>query len=192
MQNATPQQLRMIWPEARLAAAPPVQLHPDYLLRTYQPGDEEHWFQLMDKAGFDGWNQVRLEPLLAAVLPEGWFLAVDRASGHIVATAMAVHRPHPLHPFGGELSWVAADPAHAGKGLGWTVCAAVTGRFLSAGYRTIYLLTDDVRLPALRIYLKLGYLPLLYAPDMAGRWQQICAHLGWPFTPEQWPQPTAP
>ena len=54
-----------------------------------------------------------------------------------VATAMACHNPAPLHPFGGELGWVAGDPAHAGKGLGLAVCTAVTARFLSAGYHNV-------------------------------------------------------
>jgi mycothiol synthase len=38
------------------------------------------------------------------------------------------------------------------------------------GYRHIHLDTEDWRLPALKIYLRLGYKPLLYAPDMATCW----------------------
>ncbi len=33
------------------------------------------------------------------------------------------------------------------------------------------------RLPALKIYLRLGYQPLLYAPDMVARWQAIATKL---------------
>jgi mycothiol synthase len=191
MSNEAPvQQLRMVWPAQRLSAPPPLRLHPDYDLRTYRSGDETAWFAVMESAGFPGWDRERLAPLIATVLPDGWFLAVHRASDEVVATAMAVHRPTVYHPFGGELSWVAAHPDHKGKGLGWTVCAAVTGRLLRGGYRNIYLLTDDPRLPALATYLKLGYQPFLCAPDMAGRWEKICAQLQWPFTPESWPAPT--
>jgi mycothiol synthase len=182
------QQLRMVWPQHLLDASPGVRVHPDYELRTYQPGDEPGWFQVMDLAGFPGWGYEKLAPTLATILPDGWFLAIHRASGTIVATAMTTHGPLEYHPFGGELGWVAGHPDHKGKGLGWSVCAAVTARFLSAGYKNIFLRTDDWRLPAIKIYLKLGYQPFLFAPDMAERWQAICNQLSWPFAPDEWPQ----
>lgn len=141
----------------------------------------------MALAGFQGWDAEALQPRLAEILPNGWFLIVHQATGEIVATAMATHNPSALHPFGGELGWVAADPTHAGQGLGLTVCAAVTARFIAAGYRNIYLKTDDFRLPAIKTYLKLSYLPFLFAPAMPERWQIICEKLNWPFTPQNWP-----
>jgi mycothiol synthase len=96
---------------------------------------------------------------------------------------MASHSPCALHPYGGELGWVAGDPAHSGKGLGLATCTAVTARFIQAGYRRIYLRTDDFRLPAIKIYLKMGYQPLLHAPDMEARWKAVCEALKMPFTP---------
>jgi mycothiol synthase len=183
------QQLRMVWPRHLLNTPPSVHIHPAYELRTYRPGDEAGWFTLMELAGFGHWEQARLqESTWATILPAGWFFAVHRASGELVASAMSSHAPLPLHPFGAALNWVVGHPAHTGKQLGMTVCAAVTARLLQAGYQNIYLLTDDWRWPALIIYLKLGYQPLLFAADMAERWQAICAQLAWPFTPAQWPQ----
>jgi hypothetical protein len=41
----------------------------------------------------------------------------------------------------------------------------------------------------LKTYLKLGYFPFLYLPDMAERWRVICVPLGWPFTPAAWRSP---
>ncbi|HMN29051.1 MAG TPA: GNAT family N-acetyltransferase [Caldilineaceae bacterium] len=184
-----PAQLRMVWPQQRLHSPPEVRVHPEYELRTYRPGDEQGWIEVMAAGGFTGWDEPRIKETMATILPAGWFMAVHRASGQIVATAMATHNPLQYHPFGGELGWVAAQPAHKGHGLGMTVCAAVTVRLLSAGYENIYLRTDDWRFPALVTYLKLGYQPFLFAPDMAGRWEAICAQLGWPFTREAWPQP---
>ena len=113
-------------------------------------------------------------------------MVVHEESGEIVATAMGLHDHSADHPFGGELGWVAADPAHAGHGLGLAVCAAVTVRLIQAGYRAIHLYTEPWRLSALKTYLKLGYMPFLYQPGMAARWQTICEQLGWPFTPEAW------
>ena len=113
-------------------------------------------------------------------------MAVDEESSQIVATAMALDDHSELHPSGGELGWLAGDPAHAGKGLGLAVCAAVTARFMGAGYRDIHLYTEHWRLAALKTYLKVGYIPFLYAPEMPERWQVICGRLQWPFTPEVW------
>jgi mycothiol synthase len=180
-------QLQMVWPERLLDAPPPVRLPPGYALRTYRPGDESRFFQLMESAGWPGWDAARLRPVLARILPAGWFMVIHEESGEIVAAAMSVHDHTDLHPFGGELSWVVGDSVHAGQGLGMAVCAAVTARLISAGYRDIHLYTDDDRLPALKTYLKLGYVPFLFTPEMPDRWREICAQLGWPFTPELWP-----
>jgi mycothiol synthase len=179
-------QLEMVWPERLIGVPPIIWLPPGYLLRTYQPGDEVRFRRVMELSGWPGWDQEKLKPLLARILPEGWLMAVDVASGEIVATAMAVHSSTERHPFGGELSWVASDPVHRGKGLGRAVCAAVTARLLAAGYRNIHLYTDDFRHPALLTYLRLGYVPFLFQPEMADRWQAICTTLNWPYTPEAW------
>jgi len=179
-------QLQMVWPEQRLNTPPAVRLPPGYTLRTYQPGDEPRFYQVMELAGWPGWNGDRLRPWLLRMLPEGWFMAVHEESSEIAATAMALHDHTWLHPFCGELGWVAGDPAHAGQGLGLAVCAAVTARFMAVGYCQIHLYTEDFRLPALKTYLKLGYIPFLSTPEMPERWRTICAQLRWPFTPEAW------
>ncbi|MBN1221410.1 MAG: GNAT family N-acetyltransferase [Anaerolineae bacterium] len=184
--NDTYLQLQMVWPEQLLNAPPGARLPTGYTLRTYQPGDEPRFYEVMDLAGWPGWNDEKLQPWLARILPEGWFMAVHTRCNQIVATAMALHNYTNLHPFQGELGWLAGDPAHAGKGLGVAVSAAVTGRFIAAGYRHIHLYTEDFRLAALKTYLKLGYVPYLYTPEMPERWQVICAQLQWPFTPEVW------
>ena len=67
------------------------------------------------------------------------------------------------------------------------VCAAVVRRLLQADYKNIYLKTDGWRLPALSIYLRQGWIPFLFLPDMEERWRDVCAKLDWPFTPEDWP-----
>lgn len=176
-----PEQLRMIWPVGCLDAPPTATIHPDYELRTFRHGsadDLNGWYRLMELAGFGVWDWERLAPIFARILPNGWFFAVHRETGALVASAIACHEPRPLHPFGGALNWVCGDPVHTGKGLGMSVSAAVTARLLAAGYENIYLLTDDWRWPALAIYLRLGYRPLFHAPDMEARWQAVNAQLG--------------
>jgi mycothiol synthase len=97
------QQLRMVWPINR--PPPDIRPHPGYELRTYRPGDEPAWYQVMDLAGFTGWNDEKLAPTLKTILPDGWFMAVQRDSGALAASAMATHHPSECHPCGGELGW---------------------------------------------------------------------------------------
>ena len=92
-----------------------------------------------------------------------------------VATAIAHHRADALHPFGGSLGWLAGHPDHAGKGLGMAVSAAVVRRLLEAGLQEYLPQHRRLRLAALSIYLKLGWVPLLYMSDMEERWRDVCA-----------------
>lgn len=172
-------QLHMIWPETMLDRPPAISLGADYFLRQYASEDETAWLTLMGQAGFTEWDHNRLATWLPRVVPQGFFLAVHRPTRHVVATAMAVVGDDPLHPQGGELGWVAADPAHRGRGLGRAVCSAVVGHLLQAGYRRIFLKTDDWRLPALTVYLRMGFVPFLYEEGMSERWRQVYAALGW-------------
>ncbi len=185
-ENQSCPQLQMVWPEHLLAVPPAVQLPPGYSLRAYRPGDKARFYQIMELAGWPDWNDEKLQPWLARIPPGSWFMAVHEKSEQIVATAMGLHNHTELHPFGGELGWMAGDPAHAGQGLGMAVAAAVTARLIDAGYRNLHLYTEQWRPAALKTYLKLGYAPLLYTSEMLQRWQAICAQLQWPFTPEKW------
>jgi len=187
MESKQPQ-LKMIWSEALLTSPPEPKLPPDYALRIFDPAqDLADYLSLVHEAGFTDFTPQKVQGCLRRVLPNGFFVVVHKPTRELVATAMASHNPTPYHPYGGELGWVAGRRAHAGKGLGTAVCAAVVRRFLSAGYERIHLLTDDWRLPALKIYLKLGFVPFLFEPGLEARWEVICEKLAWPFTPAEWP-----
>jgi predicted dehydrogenase/RimJ/RimL family protein N-acetyltransferase len=172
-------QLHMTWPRGKLESPPAPKLPGGYLLRQWRPEEMAEYIELMDKAGFKGWTEERVNSVIRALLPDGFFVVEHKASGRLVATAQAGHRYTELHPYGGELGWVAGDPKHKGKGLGLAVCAAATERLIRAGFREVYLSTDDWRLPAIKVYLKLGYEPMLFREDMQARWDAVCEKLGW-------------
>jgi len=180
-------QLQMVWPEDLRDARPGAELPAEYELRTYDPGDEDAYLDLLQSAGFNQSGEGTALTYLRHTLPGGCFLVVHRPTGQLVATATANHEPSSERLAAGDMGWLAARPEHSGKGLGRAVCAAATARLLELGYEWISLNTDDYRLPALVIYLRLGYVPYLFAPDMLTRWQAVCETLGWPFTPEVWP-----
>ncbi len=171
-ESPKPQQLQMVLRSDVLAHPPALGTPPGYRLRGFRVGEESLHTRLMRAAGFEWTDQMR-ESAVAKCLSGGFIVVEHEETRLLVATAMAHCNPSPHFPEGGELGWVAADPDHRGRGLGLAVCAAAVRRFAHAGYVQVYLRTDDHRLPAINIYLKLGFVPFLHAPDMAERWHSV-------------------
>jgi len=172
-----PEQLQMIWPEGRQVTWAARQVPAGYLLRGFRDGDEEAYIALMRSAGFDTWNRDNLDLIVEIAGPNGIVFAEHAASTRLAATAMGWYKPTAIFADGYEMGWVAADPAHRGKGLGQLVVSAVTRALLGHGARRIFLLTDDWRLPAIKGYLKTGYVPLYHKADMETRWRHVFGEL---------------
>ncbi len=149
-----------------------------YLLRQYETRDRDSYLELFHLA-FE--TSDPLPDVLATQLDDGFFVIEHGDTGVLVASCVAQAKPRVRYPEGGELGWLVADPAHAGRGLGTLVAALVTKRLADEGYEQAYLLTEDFRLPALSIYLKLGWQPNLFQDDMENGWRAIFASLGRPF-----------
>lgn len=96
-----------------------------------------------------------------------------------VATASARLLPDAF-PGSGYVHWVATDPAHAGKRLGWLVSLAVLHAFADLGCVDVVLETDDYRIPALKTYLGLGFEPVIRDESHPRRWEDVRAKLAQP------------
>jgi mycothiol synthase len=177
------EQLRMHFPTELLSRIPFVDLPSEYSMRTFRAGDEERFGALMVRGGFEGWNaeRVRTGILPNPLSPSGVFF-VSRGDD-LVATACSMHRQPTEGEYAGqvwgELGWVAADPDHRGKGLGQAVCTSVLHHFAALAYRSVFLLTDDWRLPALKTYLKLGFRPVLKNDEIRLRWRKVYESTKW-------------
>lgn len=145
-----------------------------YSLRQYAEADRASYWRLF--AEVYG-SSSRLDNLRTASLPGGFFVITELSSGQVVASAAAAKYLRKGHSEPGSLQWVMADPARTGKGLGTSVVSAATERLAAENYGRVYLSTDDWRLPAISIYLKLGWKPLLFAPDMESRWLTVFGEL---------------
>jgi mycothiol synthase len=179
-------QLQMIWPASKWETAQVQALPLGYTLRTGRREDAEAVVAVLVAAGFAEWTIEMFGQWLDRTIPDGLWLVEQTPGGPVVCCTWAVHAPKPIYPFGGELGWVGCRPEHTGQGLSSVTCAAVVRRFRQAGYRCLYLQTDDPRLPAIKTYLKLGWIPNLVEADLAGRWQAVCEKLGWPCDLEGW------
>ena len=171
--NAPRPQLHM---HRALADLPPLAVPPDYALRALTPADVAAWVALMTRnAELGEWTTARAEPLFAGQMELDRSFVVEH-DGEPVATAQL--NPHSLDAYAPlpELGWVAVDPRHRGRSLGRAVCLAVLHAARDAGHHEIFLRTDDHRLPAIRIYLALGFQPWHRDdPEAAARWQAVGA-----------------
>ncbi len=166
-------QLRMVLPHRAaldLGAVPP-----GYELRTFRPGDEAGWVALLNANGELGdWNLERVSGVLAGGLVEQFF-AVGPA---VLAACAGVHDVVLDGATYWEIGWVASHPGHRGNGLGQLVTGAAAVHAQGLASRPIMLRTDDFRLPAIKVYLRLGFEPLLDHPSYPERWRLLAARLG--------------
>jgi mycothiol synthase len=77
----------------------------------------------------------------------------------------------------GNVHYVATHPDHRGKGLGRIVTVRVLQHLATLGLEDAFLLTDDYRLPALRLYLRLGFVPRYHDQTHEGRWSLLFPQL---------------
>lgn len=172
-----PGQLRMR--RTHFEGLPRLVLPAEYSLRTFQSGDEIHWARIINDVGSLGsWTVERVRAELTEKPqfdPEGLFFAVFE--GTPVATACA-WRDSPHEKDIGQLHMVATETAHQGHRLGAHVSLSVIRYFQAHGFQTVYLLTDDFRLPAIKTYLFLGFEPVMADEDHPSRWKRIFEVLG--------------
>jgi ribosomal protein S18 acetylase RimI-like enzyme len=134
------------------------------------PVDEASWLELLLACGFDELDQEGFEQYLRGPERREGSSVVVRG-GRIVAATFASRQDSPRRA--GVLDFAASHPEHRGLGLGRTVCVAVLRYFASRGYDSAALVTDDWRLPAMGLYLSLGFAPEMTREDMPARWEAI-------------------
>ncbi len=161
-------QLEMIWPglPSPVVPEPPG----EFVLRTYRDADEVEYRNLVENTFR---HRFELDYWLERVVGDGFFIMEHEPSGKIAATCIAARYPTERYPDGGNLGWLAARPEFQGNGLGRIVSAAVTKRLVDEGFTDIFLESDDWRLPAIAIYLKLGWTPNRYSEEMELRWSAV-------------------
>ena len=171
-------QLEMVRPSTARVEVPSV---PEgYLLRQFRAEDEGKYDDLFHLAFAD---EGRFPETLERALEGGFFVIEHLASGELVASCQAWRGSiMPRHPDAGQTGWLVTDPSHTRKGLGTIVAASATNRLAAEGYQRPCLGTEDFRIAAISIYLKLGWVPYIYrGEDLAPRWRSIFACLGREF-----------
>jgi len=167
-------QLRMSISAGGVRPAVPVELPEGCLMRGYMSGDEKGWMELFGLCGFDGWDRGRFDASMSQPeRKEG--SRVVLLGDRVVAATFAICSDAEAKV--GRIDYVVSHPDHRGKGLGRAVCAGVLDYLLGCGYETVELFTDDWRLPAIGLYMSLGFSPEMTGEDMPARWEAVMGRL---------------
>ncbi|NOZ21187.1 MAG: GNAT family N-acetyltransferase [Planctomycetes bacterium] len=153
---------------------PSIQVPEGYEVRTYQPGDEAVWADVVNRS-FGG-KERTAENAREVIMNRPQFepdrLFFVTKDGEAVGTACAWERGG--HPEGtGYLHMVGVVPGHQGHGLGKLLVSLVLDCFRRKGYRQVMLHTDDFRLPAIKSYLRAGFDPVIRDDEERLRWDAI-------------------
>ena len=172
-------QLKMFRP---YAPVPEIVFPEGYGVRALQPGEEVLYSVAALGSFVDTVDAEHYEKHMRnnGVSPRSVLLltwhdpAVPDAPEVICGTATAQIRDE--RPY---LHCVAIREEHRGKGLSFPLNASVLKLHEQRG-RTdgCFLTTDDWRIPAICVYLRLGFLPVLWSDDAEARWTAIFEKLG--------------
>lgn len=79
------------------------------------------------------------------------------------------------YPRSGYVHWVGVHPSHARRGLATALVIRLLEDFTARGYENALLETDDFRIPAIKAYFKLGFVPVYEVgdEDHRVRWSTI-------------------
>lgn len=176
-QDLQPDDLVMRRPH--LDALPEPRLPEGYALRRFRPGDEVPWQAIYVAAFPDDPERARSKAaqLMASPIwrPERAVFACRRNQPVAVALAW---EPRWDAPGAGWVHWVATHPDHRRKGLARATVTVTLNWMRDNGYHSALLLTQVYRLPAIRLYLDLGFRPHTdIAPEMPHRWAGVEADL---------------
>lgn len=153
--------------------APPT-LPAGYGLRTFRPGDEDAWIAVLNTAAFGEWDCARLDRMLSG----------DRGPMPYEGIWFATHEDVPVGslctffyrgetPPAAEIGWVAVMPEHRSRGLAGAMCMAALAFVHDKGFTYAFLKTEDYRVAAIKLYLRLGFEPEMVAPEHPAWWREF-------------------
>ncbi|MCX6375154.1 MAG: GNAT family N-acetyltransferase [Armatimonadetes bacterium] len=163
-----------------LGGLPEIEVPEGYELRTYLPGDEAAWAEIMN-TGVGEWTaETCREKLIGQpqFLPDGLFFATFE--GRPIGSACA-WRSSADEWEKGYLHMVCVLPEHRGKQIGYVLTLAVLRYFRDHGFKEVWLSTDDHRIPAIKSYLRLGFEPHYEDDSHRARWSAVLEQIATPL-----------
>lgn len=147
---------------------------PDGLsIHTHVPGKEKEWEDLVEKSFGERYPFSALlsesKDYVGGYKPEHVFYVSK--DGKDIATATGMEKD--IYPGEGWFRMVGTDPEARGLGAGKLVCLAALHSLAERGYKSVVLSTDDERIPAISMYLSLGFEPMYIHEKDEERWESV-------------------
>lgn len=117
------------------------------------------WVELLDKV-FAGYTIDRIRYFLDSQQWHSNRVKLIQKDGSLVALSVAWYEVT-LWPRSGHVLWVAVLPEHQRKGIGSYLLSQTLHHFSGEGLRDAVVYTDGSRLPAIEMYFKSGFIPLI-------------------------------
>lgn len=156
-----------------ITALPPFSLPLGFSLHNHKEGTEENWENIIEKAFGVKYSFEKCIRNGGDYKPE-YVLYIAKDNVYI-ATATAVEKAD--FPGEGWFRMIASVPEARGLGAGRLVCLAALHSLAARGYKTAVLSTDDERIPAISLYLSLGFEPLINHESHEERWAKVFEQL---------------
>ena len=153
---------------------PPLGLGEDFAIVHHREGCgmEAIWEEIIESA-FEKHYSFQFLIKAGNYKPEHVLYATYK--GRHIATASAVE--HPDYPEQGWYRMVGSHKDARGLGAGRLVALAALHNLRERGYTSALLSTDDSRLPAISMYLSLGFKPYLTHESHKERWERVLEEL---------------
>jgi len=149
-----------------------------FYMRSYKKGDELGWCRCMINGDL-GVEEIKEEVFVEKMLndksvnPDNIFFLISPVN----EIAGSITYQYTDDKTIGFVHMVGIDLRYRGKKLALPMHLYAIKKILDDGVKQIFLTTDDWRLPAIKVYLNVGFVPVLYKPDMEVRWNQVMAKL---------------
>jgi len=163
---------------------PEYSLPSGYSIRWYRQGYEKHWQAVQSLAD----DYTRMTPDLfeeqfgtdKELLSERQCFLCD-SEDNIIGTATAwLDNPDEESP--GRIHWLAIIPRRQGRGLAKPLLAIICKRLKELGHGKTYLTTQSVRIPAINLYAKFGFAPVIDSDDDREIWEKLQKHIKYPLS----------
>lgn len=152
-----------------IAHLPSLALPEGFSLHSHIEGQEKNWEELIEKAFGSHFSFNDFIVNGGGYKPE--YVLYIAKDGVDIATATAVEKD--IFPGEGWFRMIGTSPEARGLGAGKLVCLAALHSLAARGYKSVVLSTDDERIPAIKLYLSLGFEPIFTHESHEERWKKV-------------------
>lgn len=153
------------------------ELSPGFQQKYYEPNQDKFWLQVLNISHeFGVWDPPRLSKFTSEMIPHGGVIIFNDCYEPVACAAICLKKKFkPL----AVLMNVIVLTSYRGLGISKVMVTSLLAKSQINKILGVTLLTDDFRLPAINLYLKLGFKPdYLWSLDAHDRWETVFAELG--------------